>query len=198
MDRFYSQPITRFAKMNHLIYCAIAYVEGDVEDFCRHFFMATMDRKNRIIFKSAIATVIQRLTGWEIRNINKTLQKMFKRNELVRNGYKEIIFNPLYANRVIVYDQFRLGYDGEDPIFSDAQLNLIGEINRLVREMPKITHTEETEEMSALLKKMEEMEEKFQKKFDQQTKILEFLMARAKGEDVETAKTMLRLVKNDE
>jgi len=192
MERFFSQPNTRFCKLNHVAYCAIAYAEGDVRDFCRNFLLAIMDRKNRVVLKSSITTVIHQLTGWEIRNINKTIQGLVKRREFVRRGNKEIQFNPLLANRVIVYDQYRLGYNGENPHFSEEQHRMIDEIQRLIKSAPNekiaIDHTERDDEMSAVLQKLETV----QAQLDEMKTAMQFLIARAKKSDADEAQNMMK------
>jgi hypothetical protein len=211
MQGFFDQPIKRFVKIHHVVYCAIAYVEKDVENFIRHFFFAVMDRKNTITFQTAIATVIHELTGWEIRNINKTIQRMVKQKELVRRGYKQIQYNPNFANRVIVLSFSRLGYDGEDVSLSQEQLHIITEINRLIQNMPQDRiQTEEDirdEEMSALLKQMDEikdqnkkMQQKLQQLDDMESKldrltVLVETIARGGSVTAEEARRHLTLVK---
>jgi hypothetical protein len=151
------------------------------------------------------------LTGWEIRNINKTIQRMVKQKELVRRGYKQIQYNPNFANRVIVLSFSRLGYDGEDVSLSQEQLHIITEINRLIQNMPQDRiQTEEDirdEEMSALLKQMDEikdqnkkMQQKLQQLDDMESKldrltVLVETIARGGSVTAEEARRHLTLVK---
>lgn len=144
----YTQPITRFTKIQHVVFCAMAYTEKDVQNFIRHFIFAVMNRKNIVCFQTAIGSVIHQLTGWEISFINKTIKGMVTRKELIRRGYKQIQYNPQFANRVIVMTSSQLGYDGEPALFSEKELQLIDGIHRLVKELPKdrLQEKDETDE----------------------------------------------------
>jgi len=193
MDALPSQLIERFVKINHILYCAIAYAERDIENFCRHFLFAVMDRQNRISFKVPITRVIHELTMWDKNYIKKTLQRLTSRKEFIRRGHKLIIFNPLFANRVKKVTTSRFGYDGEDPQLSEAQLKLAEEIARLIKLNPNDSHTEEDENMVAVMKEMQELRQAV----ETLQKGLDFLIKRATKEDAETARTMLKLVHSE-
>ena len=188
MPNIYTQEIPKFSKLNHKHFCAIAYASKDIANFCRHFFFLMMNRYNVVVCETPITTVIHVLTGWEKDSIKKAINRLASDGEIELLGRKSLRINDLIANK-LPYVKNHNGYTGSQPSYSDKQLKVIEDLERIIPSYPNIDRKDY--DMKQLLQKMEVLEEQNEKIM----KAVEFLLSKAKGEDIDEVKK-LYLVKN--
>ena len=187
MTMIHTQEIKRFTKMNHVYLCGRAFESKDILNFCRHLFMAIMDKSNVVAFNgTSVTSVVHALTNWDKTSIERNIKRLKDFGEIEKIGHNKIIYNDLVANRAKIVTNHN-GYNGTQPVYSQAMLHIAEQINKLIK-----NEMREESEMTKILKKMEKLEEQNNKI----TQALDFLMSKAKNEDVAEAKTYLRLVKN--
>lgn len=195
MVKTYAQHISRFCKIAHLHYCVIYREDNDITNFLRHFFFAVMDRQNVIEFhKTPVVTVIHELTGWKKESIKKALHKMKVDVEIKKIGHNKVIFSRIIANRVKIGRKYS-GDEFESPKYSEENLRLIQEIQRLIKHEDIIC--EDNEEMKQVLKKLDdqsmELADHRSKLADIKT-ILQELSNLIKQDDLPKAKSYLKLL----
>jgi hypothetical protein len=197
MPNSYTQEIPRFSKLNPKHFCAIAYASKDIANFCRHFFFLMMNRYNVVVCETPITSVIHQLTGWEKDSIKKAINRLASDGEIELIGRKSVRINDLIANK-LPFVKNHNGYAGHQPSYSEAQCKVIEDLERIIPTHPNLDRKDY--DMKQLFKKLDQQEEeltKMQVKLDRILQATDFLMSRAKGEDVEEVKK-LYLVRDSE
>lgn len=136
--------------MNHVYLCGRAFESKDILNFCRHLFMAIMDRSNVVAFNgTSVNAVVQALTNWEKQAIERTIRRLKDFGEIEKIGHNKIIYNDLVANRAKIVTNHN-GYNGTQPVYSQAMLHIAEQINKLIK-----NEMREESEMTKILKQLE-------------------------------------------
>ncbi len=196
MPNIYTQEIPYFSKLNSKHLCAIAYTSKDIANFCRHAFFLLMNRYNVVVCESPITSVIHQLTCWEKDSIKKAINRLGNEGEIEIINRKSLRVNDLIANK-LPFVKNHNGYNGSQPSYSDKQRKIIEELERIIPTNQNINRKDY--DMRQILKKMDKQEEELSEMRETLDRILEatdFLISRAKEEDVIKARSMIRLVKD--
>lgn len=136
--------------MNHTYLCARAFESKDILNFCRHLFMAIMDKSNMVAFNgTSVTSVVQALTNWEKQAIERTIRRLKDFGEIQKIGHNKIIYNDLVANRCKIVTNHN-GYNGAQPAYSQAMLHIAEQINKLIK-----NEMREESDMTKILKQLD-------------------------------------------
>lgn len=178
MSQSTSQQISSFAKINHKLYCAKALLDGKIETYCRHYFWDVMNTNNIVECDGMpIVSKIHALTGWKMQSIERAIRGMVKENEVIRAGYKKLTVNPGLANKS---GQFKVDVEYNSDKDNCSEFERI-HVERLNKESKTRRVSKKENEMKAVLKKLDDM-----------TEILNYLMSKAKKEDIEHIEAQLK------
>ncbi len=136
--------------MNHVYLCARAFESKDILNFCRHLFMAIMDKSNMVAFNgTSVTAVVHALTKWDKTSIERNIKRLKDFGEIEKIGHNKIIYNDLVANRCKIVTNHN-GYNGAQPAYSQAMLHIAEQINKLIK-----NEMREESDMTKILKQLD-------------------------------------------
>lgn len=178
MTDTYTQEIKTYSKSNHIYFCVRYFESKDILNFCRHLFMAIMDRSNRVSFgQTPVVVVIHELTGWNKTVIKRNIAKLVSLGEIEKIGHNQIVFNDLIANRVRMVKSHN-GYKGAQPQYSKGGHSLAEKLSKMIK-----TEQREESEMTKILKQLDNQTKQFEEerkaaaeRYEKLTAQIQFIM----------------------